>query len=84
MEFLEFCFDSPAHFFGILTMMLILGIFVDNIITNITNMISVMFNSFKRDYKVIHYNFPNVNEINGNIGEHQSLANVAEIEEEDK
>jgi cellulose synthase/poly-beta-1,6-N-acetylglucosamine synthase-like glycosyltransferase len=81
MEFLEFCFEGPAHFFGILSMIIILGIFVDNVITNITNMISVIFNSFKRDYKVIHYNFPNVTEIKGNIGENKSVTDLANITE---
>ena len=83
MEFLEFCFENPAHFFGIILMIIIIGIFVDNVIANITNMISVIFNSFKRDYMAINYNFPNVNKINGNIGENKTLTEVEENENEE-
>ena len=69
MDFLNFVFENGWHFFGIILLIIVIGIFVDNVIANITNMIAVIFNSFKRDYKVINYNLPNVSKVEGNLGE---------------
>ena len=69
MDFLNFVFENGWHFFGMILLIIVIGIFVDNVIANITNMIAVIFNSFKRDYKVINYNLPNVSKVEGNLGE---------------
>ena len=82
MDFLNFVFENSWHFFGMILLIIVIGIFVDNVITNITNMIAVIFNSFKRDYKVINYNLPNVSEVKGNLGE-AVIVDEGEVEEDE-
>ena len=82
MDFLNFVFENSWHFFGMILLIIVIGIFVDNVITNITNMIAVIFNSFKRDYRVINYNLPNVSEVKGNLGE-AVIVDEGEVEEDE-
>lgn len=77
MEFIEFIFASPWHYFGFLFLAYVIASLLNTIVYNIA--IAV-----KRDYNNISYtyNFPNVTEFNNETENKLTHNKFKEIDEE--